>query len=59
MTAHEKRVEGYPLDSLSVEITSGKYYYDIDEKEEKKEDVPTIGQACRKFFSEALAVIQN
>jgi 8-oxo-dGTP diphosphatase len=27
---HPKRVEGFPLDSLSVEIASGKYYYDIE-----------------------------
>lgn len=26
---HEKRVEGFPLDSVSVEIRSGMYYYDI------------------------------
>ncbi len=27
---HIKRVEGFPLDSLSVDISSEKYYYDID-----------------------------
>jgi len=26
---HPKRAPGFPLDSLSVEITSGKYYYDL------------------------------
>lgn len=26
---HPKRVPGFPLDSLSVEIKSGKYYYDL------------------------------
>ena len=26
---HTKRVEGFPLDSISVEITSGLYYYDL------------------------------
>jgi 8-oxo-dGTP diphosphatase len=26
---HEKIIEGFPLDSLSKEINSGKYYYDI------------------------------
>ena len=25
---HKKRLEGYPLDSLSVEIESGRYYFD-------------------------------
>ena len=28
---HSKRVEGYPLDSLSVHIGSGEYYYDLDD----------------------------
>lgn len=28
---HEKRREGFPLDSLSVEIKSNKYYFDIKE----------------------------
>ena len=27
---HKKRNEGFPLDSLSVHIESGKYYYDMD-----------------------------
>lgn len=26
---HEKRREGFPLDSLSVDIRTGKYYYDL------------------------------
>jgi 8-oxo-dGTP diphosphatase len=26
---HPRRTEGFPLDSLSVEIASGKYYYDL------------------------------
>ena len=26
---HRKRVEGFPLDSISVEIKSGMYYYDL------------------------------
>jgi 8-oxo-dGTP diphosphatase len=30
--AHKKRVAGFPLDSLSVDISSGKYYYDMAEK---------------------------
>ena len=30
---HSKRVEGFPLDSLSVDIATGKYYYDLDIKE--------------------------
>ena len=30
---HSKRVEGFPLDSLSIDIATGKYYYDLDIKE--------------------------
>ena len=29
---HPRRVEGYPLDSLSVHIGSGEYYYDRDDR---------------------------
>jgi len=32
---HEKRSEGAPLDSLSVCMESGKYYYDLETKESK------------------------
>ena len=32
---HEKRREGFPLDSLSVHIESGKYYYDMQEYVDK------------------------
>ena len=32
---HEKRNEGFPLDSLSVDIKSGKYYYDMNDRTKK------------------------
>ncbi|MCL2056793.1 MAG: hypothetical protein FWH02_06220 [Oscillospiraceae bacterium] len=32
---HGKRNEGFPIDSLSVEIKSGKYYYDLDDSTKK------------------------
>ena len=32
---HEKRVEGFPIDSLSVDISSGKYCYDLPETTQK------------------------
>jgi len=49
--AHEKRVKGFPLDSLSVDIVSGKYYYDLDVK-----DVSTsVDDGVRAFFTTALA----
>ena len=43
---HPKRVEGFPLDSLSVDIETGKYYYDLNEK-----DVSTsVDDGVRAFF---------
>ena len=45
---HSKRVEGFPLDSLSIDIKTGKYYYDLEVK-----DVSTsVDDGIRKFFSE-------
>ncbi len=47
---HEKRVQGFPLDSLSIDIGSGKYYYDLEVK-----DVSTsVDAGIRKFFTEIL-----
>ncbi len=47
---HAKRVEGFPLDSLSIDIKSGKYYYDLEVK-----DVSTsVDDGVRKFFAESL-----
>ena len=44
---HPKRVEGFPLDSLSMDIASGKYYYDLEVK-----DVSTsVDDGVRKFFT--------
>lgn len=48
---HSKQVEGFPLDSLSIDIKSGKYYYDLDVK-----DVSTSMDAgVRKFFTTILS----
>ena len=47
---HEKREKGFPLDSLSVDIESGKYYYDLDVK-----DVSTsVDDGIRDFFKKSL-----
>ncbi|MBQ8315893.1 MAG: hypothetical protein IJX95_09185 [Lachnospiraceae bacterium] len=47
---HEKRVKGFPLDSLSVDIATGKYYYDLEVK-----DVSTsVDDGVRAFFAGAL-----
>lgn len=43
---HEKRVPGFPLDCLSIDIATGKYYYDLEEK-----DVSTsVDDGVRTFF---------
>lgn len=48
--SHVKRVEGFPLDSLSIDIETGKYYYDIEVK-----DVSTsVDDGVRKFFTDVL-----
>lgn len=47
---HLKRVQGFPLDSLSINIASGKYYYDL-----KVKDVSTsVNDGVRNFFSKIL-----
>lgn len=47
---HPKRVVGFPLDSLSKDIRSGEYYYDLEVK-----DVSTsVDEGVRAFFSEII-----
>lgn len=48
---HEKRVKGFPLDSLSVDIASGKYYYDL---EERSVDQSAIEQGFKEFWENVL-----
>lgn len=48
---HSKRVEGFPLDSLSIDIETGRYYYDLEVK-----DVSTsVNDGIRSFFTEILS----
>lgn len=50
---HKKRNNGFPLDSLSKEIKSGKYYMDLcDYRNSKKERSITNGY--KKFFIKSL-----
>jgi len=51
---HQKRVEGFPLDSISVHIESGKYYYDLDKSEEEYYDSGLIGAGYAAFFQRVL-----
>lgn len=48
---HKKRREGFPLDSLSVHIKSGKYYYDDDNDFGK---YSLIGDGFAAFFKRTI-----
>ena len=50
---HEKRNEGFPIDSLSVDIGSGEYYYDMDDSMEKRAEG---GDGFAAFFKRVLIV---
>lgn len=49
---HEKRNPGFPLDSISVEIKSKKYYLDLDIYETNYDN--KIAEGFRNFFMNAL-----
>ena len=51
---HEKRIKGFPLDSISVGLASGKYYYDI---EEKSVDQSAVEKGFKAFFEKVLSRI--
>lgn len=48
--AHVKRVPGFPLDSLSIDITTGQYYHDMQERTLSN----STGQGTKRFFEKAL-----
>ena len=48
---HPARREGFPLDSLSVDINAGKYYYDI---ENYMVDSSVVEIGCSRFFERVL-----
>lgn len=48
---HQKRVKGFPLDSLSKDIMSGEYYYDL---EMKNVDSTAMEEGFRKFFIQTM-----
>ena len=52
--AHPKMVKGFPLDSLSVDIQTGKYYNDLDEL---AVDKSTIEIGFTNFFEKAISQI--
>ena len=50
-TPHEKRNDGFPIDSLSIHIQSGKYYYDLD----RAKDLAECHDGFAAFFSRVIA----
>ena len=52
---HEKMVPGFPLDALSVDIETEKYFQDMDEN--LAVDKSVIEQGFTKFFEEVLGKI--
>lgn len=54
---HTKRVEGFPLDSLSARIESGKYYYDEAEARSDSDNGMTHG--FQAFFRRVLALYEK
>jgi XTP/dITP diphosphohydrolase len=53
---HQKRQAGFPLDSLSVEIKTGKYYYDLEDLDHTEND-QSKKQGFRAFFRKVLDTI--
>lgn len=49
-TPHPKRVEGFPLDSLSKDIRTGEYYYDLEEREVSS----NVEEGLKNFFVNVL-----
>ena len=47
--AHPRRINGFPLDSLSLDINTGKYYFDIEDYE-RNENENNLARGFRDFF---------
>ncbi len=45
---HPKRVEGFPIDSISIDIRTGKYYYDI---KDNSQDTLAGNKGFYRFFN--------
>ena len=52
---HKRLTPGFPLDSLSVHIETGKYYYDMDELKDRS----SMDAGFRAFFERVLEEIQE
>lgn len=49
--AHAKRVNGFPIDSLSIHIPTGEYYYNLDKYQA---DEIALEQGFQRFFKKTL-----
>lgn len=54
---HPKKIDGYPLDRISINKHTGKYYYDMTQEEYLLEE--SFGGGFRRFFAEALGIKEN
>lgn len=52
--AHPVRIEGFPLDSISIDEATGKYYMDIKDEET---EVDMIGKGFKEFFERVIKMI--
>lgn len=52
---HPKRVDGFPLDSLSIDIASGQYYYNLGLKDVSS----SVDDGVRSFFQEVLRKVKK
>ncbi|MBD5412572.1 MAG: hypothetical protein HDR51_07505 [Treponema sp.] len=53
---HKKKVSGFPLDSLSIDINTGNYYYDMDASET---DNLAVVKGLTAFFKNALSKVNG
>lgn len=51
---HSKKVDGYPLDRISLHIPSGKYYYDLTPEDKQLDE--TFADGFVNFFVKALNI---
>lgn len=51
---HPKKVDGYPLDRISINSRTGKYYYDMEQEDYLLEE--SFDKGFRDFFAKALKI---
>ena len=51
---HPQSQAGFPLDRISIQLSSGKYYYDL--KEDAQDEV-ALDEGFQEFFAHALGIV--